>query len=84
MAKGIAPIVSAVGGMPEVVRDNEDGLIVPPKNPIALSQAIFNLANNHSLRKQFAANAPGRIAHAFNIEATIANTLLVYEELLLQ
>jgi glycosyltransferase involved in cell wall biosynthesis len=37
-------VASAVGGLPEAVRDGVDGLLVPPEDPRALADAIRELA----------------------------------------
>ena len=39
-AHGIPVIVSRVGGLPDVVRPEETGLLVPPNDPVALAAAI--------------------------------------------
>ncbi len=46
MAAGKAVIVSAVGGLPELVDHGSAGLVVPPGDPAHLSRAINNLINN--------------------------------------
>lgn len=43
MQMGRPVIASNVGGLPEIVSDGETGLLVPPKDPIALSQAMQTL-----------------------------------------
>jgi colanic acid/amylovoran biosynthesis glycosyltransferase len=40
MALGVPVVATAVSGIPEVVRDGETGLLVPPRNPDALARAI--------------------------------------------
>jgi glycosyltransferase involved in cell wall biosynthesis len=42
-------IATRVGGIPEVVRDGETGLLVPPENVPALAEAIVRLATDHDL-----------------------------------
>jgi glycosyltransferase involved in cell wall biosynthesis len=49
LACGIPTIGSEVGGIPEVVRDRQTGLLVPPGNPGALRQAIVALLKDGEL-----------------------------------
>jgi len=46
MARGVPVIGSNIGGIPEVIKDGETGLLVPPNNPQALSDAIVNLLSD--------------------------------------
>jgi glycosyltransferase involved in cell wall biosynthesis len=52
MATGTPVICTAVGGMPEVVRDGENGFVVPPNDPAALRAAIARLADDPDLRRR--------------------------------
>ena len=45
-ASGLPVIATAVGGIPEGLSDGHSGLLVPPKDPEALSCAILKLAHN--------------------------------------
>lgn len=57
------PVVStAVGGVPEAVRDGVEGLLVPPRDPEALAAAIVRLAADADLRAHLAAGATARAA----------------------
>ena len=75
MAQGIPAFVTDVGGMPEIVVNGECGLVVPPNDPEALSQAIISLAKDTSLCRRFSDNASMRIRDHFNIQATIRETV---------
>ena len=46
MASGLPVVATTVGGVPEIVTDSETGLLVPPENPRALSEAINSLLND--------------------------------------
>lgn len=51
-ACGRPVIASRVGGVPEVVRDGETGLLVPPNNIDALADAILKLSSDPTLSRQ--------------------------------
>jgi glycosyltransferase involved in cell wall biosynthesis len=54
---GLPAIVTGVGGMAEVVRLAQGGIIVPPDNPSEMAAAILRLANNKAERAQFSFHA---------------------------
>ncbi|MGY1708784.1 glycosyltransferase [Geodermatophilus sp. SYSU D00758] len=62
MAAGLPVVASAVGGIPEVVRDGETGLLVPPGDVDALAAALDRLAGDPRLRARLAAGARERAA----------------------
>jgi glycosyltransferase involved in cell wall biosynthesis len=62
LAVGCPVIATAVGGVPEVVRDGENGLLVPPGDPPALAAAVSRFFSDPALRERLAAAAPGSVA----------------------
>src|SRR5207248_2263580 len=57
------PVVStAVGGVPEVVHDGENGLLVPPGDVAALASALGAIARDDALRARLAAGAQPSVA----------------------
>jgi glycosyltransferase involved in cell wall biosynthesis len=54
LAVGTPVIATAVGGVPEVVRDGENGLLVPPNDAPALAEAIRRLIGEAGLRERLA------------------------------
>jgi glycosyltransferase involved in cell wall biosynthesis len=62
LAVGTPVIASAVGGVPEVVRDGENGLLVPPGNPDALAAAIRRFFAGDELRRTLADAAAASVA----------------------
>lgn len=50
MSAGKAVVATSVGGVPDVVEDGRGGLLVPPKNPAAMADAILRLINDVNLR----------------------------------
>ncbi len=76
------PIVaSRVGGIPEVVRHGETGLLVPPKDPRDLAAAIIRLLLDPALAARFAAAGLARVREKFSVERMVNETLAVYEQL---
>ena len=53
---GLPVIASNVGGIPEIIEDEKDGLLVPPANPEELAAAIKKLVENKILRENLAKN----------------------------
>ena len=51
MFSGLPVIASNVGGIPEVVKDGETGILVPPQDPKALSEAIITLIQNPEMAR---------------------------------
>ncbi len=80
-ATGKPVIASRVGGIPSVVKDGYNGILVPPNNPQALSNEITALSMNP--RKAQVLGRNGRkYAEAHDWKNTAAKTELVYEEAL--
>ena len=61
LAVGCPVIATAVGGVPEVVSDGENGLLVPPGDPTALAAAITRFFDEDELRAKLASAAPGSV-----------------------
>jgi len=57
MAAGLPVIVTSAGGVREIVQSGNNGIVVEPKNPRALADAIAKLWENPKLRSQLAQKA---------------------------
>jgi glycosyltransferase involved in cell wall biosynthesis len=57
LSVGVPVVATAVGGVPEVVRDQENGLLVPPNDPEALAAAMRRILEEQELREWLAASA---------------------------
>jgi glycosyltransferase involved in cell wall biosynthesis len=78
MAAGVPPVVTQVGGMPEVVRDGETGFIVPPGDVVALADRISFLLGNPPLATKMGAASRDRILDRFTVDRMVAEYRDVY------
>jgi glycosyltransferase involved in cell wall biosynthesis len=62
LAVGCPVVATAVGGVPEVVRDGENGLLVPAGDPTALAAAVSRFFGDRDLRERLAASAPASVS----------------------
>jgi glycosyltransferase involved in cell wall biosynthesis len=62
LAVGTPVIATAVGGVREIVENEVNGLLVPPRDPNALARAIERLAGEHGLRQRLGAQAIPSVA----------------------
>jgi glycosyltransferase involved in cell wall biosynthesis len=82
MAAGLPAVATAVGAVPEMVDDGREALVVPPRDPGALARALAELATWPTRRREMGALARRRVENDFRIEATVAQTERLYDELL--
>jgi len=79
------PVVATnVGGIPEVIRDGETGILVPPNNTVKLAEAIQYLLDNEDVRKKFGKEGRRFILENFSHEAIVERLYQIYEELIQQ
>jgi glycosyltransferase involved in cell wall biosynthesis len=57
MSVGAAIVATAVGGVPQVITDEVNGLIVPPGDPLALADAIERICSDAALRRRLGSQA---------------------------
>jgi glycosyltransferase involved in cell wall biosynthesis len=79
MAYGRPVVASAVGGLLDLVRDGDTGLLVPPRDPAALRAAIERLLGDAELRARLGAAARGHVAELCDWNRVTAETIAVYE-----
>jgi len=82
MAAGLPMVVTEVGGNPEAVLNGETGLVVPPRSPRQLADAIVRLAGDQALRARFGAEAKRRVAENFTLDRCAERYGSLYRALL--
>jgi glycosyltransferase involved in cell wall biosynthesis len=61
MAHGLAVVASRAGGLPEIVKENETGWLVPPGSAEALAEAIAGAASDRARLERFGSTARERV-----------------------
>ncbi|MGH2445288.1 MAG: glycosyltransferase family 4 protein [Candidatus Limnocylindria bacterium] len=80
MARCRPVVASAVGGIPEVITDGLDGLLVPPADPGALAEAIGSLLEDPAMRERIGKAGYRTVADRFSIDAQVRRIESVYDE----
>ncbi|MGZ4801151.1 MAG: glycosyltransferase [Acidimicrobiia bacterium] len=80
LALGLPVAATAVGGIPEAVTDGVEGLLVPPKNPAALADAIMAITGDDDRRTQMA-KAARAAGERFDIRVAVARIEQLYRDL---
>lgn len=71
MSVGLPVVTTDVGSMTDVIRDGETGLIVPPKDPVALAEALHRLVNDREFAQTLGARARGFAVDQCGLERMI-------------
>jgi glycosyltransferase involved in cell wall biosynthesis len=82
MASGLPVVATAVGAIPDFVKDGEDGFLVPPRNPGMLAQGICRLLDDEGLRKRIGERVRARAPREFAIETGCAKVAEQVKDLL--
>ena len=81
MATGLPVVATAVGGVPEVVSDGQTGILVPPRQPKLLAQAIVRLLVDPDLARAMGAAGRNRVEALFDAKVMAERTVAVYRSL---
>jgi len=82
MACGCCVVASRVGGTPELIEDEDRGLLFAAGNADELAQKLLRLFQDSTLRKKLGARAAEFAANKLNIEIAVQRTMEIYETLL--
>lgn len=80
MAAGTPVAASGIGSIPEIIKNNETGIIINPGNHRESALKIINLLNDAALRKKISANAADAFSRNFTIEINADRHIRLYNE----
>jgi glycosyltransferase involved in cell wall biosynthesis len=79
MALGVPVISTTISGIPEIIEDGVTGLLVPPREPVALAEAIRRLVRDEALQRTIAENGRRRVEALFEMNRNACRLIEVYE-----
>jgi glycosyltransferase involved in cell wall biosynthesis len=80
LSMGLPVVSTDVGGVPDTVEEGEQGLLVPPGDPVGLAAAIVRLVGDPALRSRMS-EAAQVIGRRFDIRVAVSEQEATYEEL---
>jgi len=84
MAAARPIVATTAGGIPEIVEDGVNGLLVPPRDARALADAILRALRDADLRRRLGDAGFARVNERFTVERMVAQTAAAYEQIVAQ
>ncbi len=81
MAAGVPVIASNIGGLPELVRDGETGVLVPPRDAHALANSIEMLYSDPSRARALGAHAQEIVRSEYGPKRYYQHLIGIYKDL---
>ena len=81
-AAGVPIVAARGGGIPEVVRDGVNGLLVPPGQPAALGAALLRLLGDRELANRLSEGGRSLSRSEFSVDSMVEGNLAVYRDTL--
>jgi glycosyltransferase involved in cell wall biosynthesis len=79
---GLPAVATAVGQVPEVLDDGHAGLLVSPRQPAALAEALLKLLRSPELRSSLAAALQRRVQERYGEQTVLDQIMRIYETLI--
>jgi glycosyltransferase involved in cell wall biosynthesis len=82
MASRLPIVATKVGGIPEIIKDGDNGFLVEPQQPDSLAEKIGFLLKNKTRAAQMSENSFHLVTEKFSVESMVEGTIKAYEQLL--
>ena len=80
MACGLPVVTTGISGIPEVVKDGVNGLLVPTENAQALADALLRIGRDQALARRLASEAQSTVSRLFDGEQFAAELTALFKE----
>ena len=84
MASQCAVVSTSVGGIPEMIENGKDGILIPPNDAEAIADSLTRLAEDKTLRADLGRRARESVIGKYNWKDAASKTLEFYEEVIAQ
>jgi glycosyltransferase involved in cell wall biosynthesis len=81
MAAAVPVVATRVGGTPEIVRDGDTGMLVEPRQPVAIARAIAHLAERPVSSVTMGAAARARVERYYDLNRMVDQYVEIYHSL---
>jgi L-malate glycosyltransferase len=75
---GVATVTTKVGGIPEIIEDNETGLLSPPQDPADLAERLLRILRDEKLREKLGNALRRKVEEKFSLNQMIEKTFNLY------
>jgi len=79
MAAGVPVVASAIGGIPDQIQHEEEGLLVPPGNDAALAAAVLCLLEDPALARRYGEAGRRKVGQEFQFEEMVDRIEGIYQ-----
>lgn len=76
---GVPVVATDVGGNSELVRDRKTGRLVPPRDPVALAEAIRHILADRAQAHAMARAAQENVTTHYSLDTMVDKTIALYE-----
>src|SRR3989338_3773699 len=78
MNAGLPIVASSVGGLTDLIENEKNGLLIPPKNPDEIAKALNLLIKNKPMREKMGARSLTLATKKFSFEKMLSGTIDIY------
>ena len=82
MASALPVVATPVGSIPDIIRDGDTGLLVPPGDPAALCAAFLRLLQSPELRAKLGASARQLYLRDFTVSVMCEKIAVVFQSII--
>ncbi len=76
---GLPIIATSVGGIPEVIRDMQNGILIHPRNPKEIAEAIMYYLDHPEKQKEFGEEIKKTVTNFFSLQKMLEETIRLYQ-----